>query len=235
MIDLHNHIVPGVDDGVKSLEEAEFIISSLIKMGFKKLILTPHWNHLNRELYFQGIVTRQFKLIKSINSNVELELGAEVRFDDVAMETFLQNKIPTYPGGKAILIEFRPTPFAPVNIKHILFKIKTKGVLPILAHPERFPFLRSDPNLVSTLFEMEIGFLMDLPSITGKLGRDIKNTAIRWLKEGYYHAAATDIHNKEEIKFVEAGLEILEKLLKADFSKFMDKNPALLLEGILPQ
>jgi len=233
MIDLHSHLIPKVDDGPTSIEESISIIEELKKIGYKRLILTPHWNDINRELYLKGEVEKGFFLLKESCNGIELELSAEIMFNDIAREYLEIGKLPTYPGSKSILIEFPQSEVVPPNFERLLFEIKAKGILPIIAHPERYPFLQKDSRLIERLFDMEIGLLGDLVSLGGKFGWGIKRITKEWLKKGYFHGLATDIHRFKEIKYLKKGLKIAKEILKEEFSKFMKEYPLLLLNGEL--
>lgn len=234
MIDIHSHIIPDVDDGAESFEDSVNIINALKKIGYNSFVATPHWIESNRQLYSDGKIHKNFEELKRILPQKNISLGAEIFFDEVAFNELKANRLITYPSKKAVLIEFSlSSEAAPMNLEEIIFRINSKSCLPILAHPERYPFLQRNQNLILKLKQMEVGLLVDLTSLGGKFGWSVKHISQNWLKKGFFNACATDIHSCEDLKYINKGIDFIKKTLGKNALNFFENTPEQLLEGIL--
>ena len=192
MTDCHSHLLPGVDDGVGTLDESLRILDMMEKHGVRKVWLTPHI----MEDIPNETVTLQEKfqeLKRSYNGTLELALAAEYMMDNLFEERLGKNDLlPLGENGDHLLVEtsyFSP----PMGLSNILLRIKAKGYHPILAHPERYVYMGESDY--QQLKDMGVKFQLNLPSIAGMYGNRIKKKAMLLLKEKAITHIGTDIHN----------------------------------------
>lgn len=157
-VDMHSHLIPGIDDGAKTLKESVDLIKRLQAFGLRKLITTPHvmteFYKNTPEIISEGLYKLQEALQKE-NVQMDIEAAAEYYLDEIFVEK-LQNDEPLLTfGDNYILVE---TGF--MNKPHMLletfFALETKGYKPILAHPERYLYLQQDPEMLESLIEKGI-------------------------------------------------------------------------------
>lgn len=189
--DCHSHILPGVDDGVKRLDESLEILDRYEEMGIRSVWLTPH---IMEDIpnSTADLRARFEALCSAYNGPVELHLGAENMIDTLFEKRLADNDfLPMGAKLDHLLVEtsyFTP----PYGFHDTLEKVKALGYFPVLAHPERYVYMNSQDY--DTLKEMGILFQLNLFSLAGYYGSSVKHTAESLLKKGYYDFAGTDIH-----------------------------------------
>lgn len=216
-IDIHSHILPGVDDGAKNIKESKELISEMKKLGFSKIIGTPH---TYPGLYNNTTVSikKAFDLIKKNNTaNIEIELASEYIIDSYILEKAEKNDILTLKDN-FILIE---TSFLemPKNFEEIIFHLRMMDYNPVLAHPERYRFLHKDFKTLHKLKKMGCYFQLNLLSLVGYYGDDISKMSDKLLEKNIIDFVGSDIHSKRHviafnknirsnnIKLIESALE----------------------------
>ncbi len=190
--DWHSHILPGVDDGVQTMEESLNILSLYEELGVGTVWLTPHimedipnaTEHL-RERFAQ--------LQEAYGGSIRLHLAAENMLDILFEERFSKNDLlPLGEDGDHLLVEtsyFNP----PVGLKDILLRIKAKGYYPVLAHPERYVYMsEADYRQIK---DMGVKLQLNLFSLAGMYGPEAQKKAEYLLKQGWYDRMGTDIHS----------------------------------------
>jgi len=195
---MHSHILPGIDDGARDLENSLTLIRGLAGLGYQKLIATPHimWDMYRNT---PTIINEQLELIrkavKKEGINIELHAAAEY-FLDEHVEEQLRNKKPLLTiSGNKVLAEFSMA-FPSLNIKDLLFEMQMQGYQPIIAHPERYVYLQRDKTFYDELRETGCLFQLNLLSLTGYYGRTVHELAQYLLKQGYYDLVGTDLHHQ---------------------------------------
>jgi len=200
-IDVHTHILPGIDDGARDLAESLLILKEAVQSGVKEIILTPHHSyHADFDL---GRVLQEFESFKQAVLHeripVTLHLGHEIMAAPELPGLIKTDKRLTINGrGKFILIEV-PTFEMPMYTAGVFFGIMAQGVTPVWAHPERcFDVLKHEQILKD--FMASGGMLqINAGSLLGKYGRSARASALALLKKGYCHIVASDIHRSGEI------------------------------------
>jgi len=189
-IDIHSHYLPGVDDGMKSMEEAIGAITKMAEHGVKRIYLTPHV----MEDYPENTTTylrEQFnKFREKVPDGIELSLAAEYMLD-TSFYKHLEGELLTLK-NKHTLIEmsyFSPSP----ELNNAIYRLQLKGYTPILAHPERYRYM-SKESLRHTK-ELGCKYQLNLMSLSGLYGKRVSEIAWSMLKEGEYDFLGTDIHN----------------------------------------
>jgi protein-tyrosine phosphatase len=233
-IDLHLHFVPGVDDGVTSLQESVRLCRGLRLLGFERLVTTPHIRagmFENRRAGLEQTFQRLLQGLASEGGLPQLELAAEHHCDATFLELFAAGELLPYPGGRAILMEF-PNEAFPVGFEQLAFKLRLKGMAPVVAHPERYLplFRRTDP--IERLLDQDVLFQLDLMALVGKYGRVAQAAAERMLEEGVYAIAASDAHGPADLARVEKAIARLFALVgEEEANLLLSTNPQRLLEG----
>ena len=235
-IDLHSHVLPALDDGAKSLRDSLEMVSLLGKVGFSTVVATPH----QRDRMFMP--TRQaidgaHAAVKAAlpPGSPELLLGAENMWDEVFLERSLSSTQPSYTGAKAFLFEL-PTQQMPPRVEERLFAIRRAPghLLPVMAHPERYQALWDDVDRVARL-RAQAALVIDLGALDGAHGRSQCKAARAWVEEGLVHAAASDAHGPEDVRFAAAGIAWIRKRMgESEVRRLLCDGPRQILTGEIP-
>lgn len=232
MIDLHSHILPMVDDGAKDLAMALDMGRFAVQQGLKTVAATPHFY----EIPDWGKIKAKVKALQEefLEAKIELELvcGAELMLDLDLLEMDAKD-IPTYGDlGKFALVEF-PLNQTPIYAEQVFFDLQTKGITPIIAHPERYSAVADDPNLALLWLRQGCLIQMNTGSILGRFGSKIKQTAEIMLTHQMVHIVASDAHGIERrrLNLPEARHELVGLLGEARTNELIKNNPKAILAG----
>ncbi len=216
MIDLHCHLLPGVDDGSYSLQQSLEQIRIMSQAGVKKIYLTPHFM---RNLYhntstvllpvFQELRTE----VKAAKIEVELELGCEFFIDNQAAETIKEEGL-ALGESRYVLFETMLQQI-PTDIFEQTYKIQKAGYKLIFAHPERYTDINRNPDLVEDFLHRDIYLQLNAGSLLGMYGKVIEHTAFVLLRNGYAHFIASDNHGDQQ----ESVQAIAYNLISQKFSE----------------
>lgn len=233
-VDLHSHVLYGLDDGSPDLAISLAMIESLRSIGFSEVCATPHQKS-GQFLPDLDLIARTYSAVKAaIGSDLVMHLAAENMWDDVFFERSQQGAIPSYDGGDAFLFELRPDSM-PLGMMEHLFKLRMAGKTPVLAHPERYHALHDDDELVQRL-RQQVAFVVDLGAVAGYHGKKEAKAARRYVEEGIAHAAASDAHTREDVaRAAEAIAWIKKRLGPAAVTRLLDDGPRAILAGELPE
>ena len=199
LIDIHCHIIPGVDDGAESLEDAVRMLRMEYAQGVRKIIATPHY----RKLYFETpaeIIKRQFGLLKraaaAAEIDIELYLGCEFHVNMDMMEILKERETSTLAGSRYVLSEFSGNS-EPSFIRERIYSLLSGGYRPIVAHVERYRAARDDISLIEEIKEMGALIQVNADNILGKEGFGSGRFCRKLLKEGLVDFIASDCHGSE--------------------------------------
>ncbi len=219
-VDLHSHLVPGVDDGVKTLEEALDLIRVFQRLGYKKLITTPHISenyYPNSVDFLKAHFDELVHALKKENLPVELQLGAEYMVDGRLLHA-LKNKEELLCWGGYLLIE---TSFQslPLFVDEVLFEIQSRGLIPVLAHPERYAYFFGKTDKLINMRERGVKMQLTAGSLAGYYGKEEKKMAKLLLDKGAVDFIGSDVHGARHMAYLEKGLRSprLKKHSKAEF------------------
>ena len=227
LVDIHSHLLPGLDDGVKSEDESLYILRSLEKIGYKKVITTPHVMneyYPNNPSKIHARLEEIRNLIRKNNLDITLEAAAEYYLDETLMAKLSDQETLLTFGNNYLLFE---TSFLnkPAFLEDAIFNMHTNGYQPVLAHPERYGYLHGDESLVEQLKGMNVLFQMNVLSLTGYYSSEIKRMARYLLKENTIDLIGTDCHNAHQV-------EVIVKSLNTKNLKYLEGksflNPTLL-------
>lgn len=235
MIDIHSHLLFGVDDGSRTLEESVHVIKKLSEVGYTDIILTPHYINdstyvSTREENLDVLKRLKVGLIRN-NVNVNLYLGNEIYIDSEIANLLKNNIISSLNDTKYLLIEL---PMSGENEIYydVFLDLINMGYKVILAHPERYISFQKDFNKVYELKELGVLLQSNVGSILGDYGKGAKKTIKRLLKENLITFMGTDIHhNKEEYTFVEKAKKKMGKYLtQKQINNIFENNAKVLLK-----
>jgi len=196
-VDIHSHILPGIDDGAKEVTQSLSYISQMQELGFEKLFFTPH---IYTELYpntaatiLPALQNVQDGLIAA-NNSIYVGAAAEHMVD---YSFVVKDDLMCLP-GKHILIEMSYLSETP-NIEKVVFDLQIKGYKVILAHPERYNFYHKTVDRYHRLREMGCLFQLNLLATTGYYGKEVKQASDYLLAHQLYDLAATDLHHDKHM------------------------------------
>ncbi|MEO7990769.1 MAG: CpsB/CapC family capsule biosynthesis tyrosine phosphatase [Chryseolinea sp.] len=203
-IDLHSHLLAGIDDGVKTIEQAEEIVRHFQQLGYSKLITTPHVisdSYKNTpEIIREKLQELQMHLRK-VNVDVEIQAAAEYYLDDYLFKLIEQDKEVLTFGKKYLLFE---TNFLtePLNLKEFVFMATVKGYKLILAHPERYQYMYHNIEKARDLMDRGVLLQMNINSIAGYYGAEVQSTAKKLIDRGWVHFLGSDCHHIQHAKLI---------------------------------
>lgn len=232
MIDLHTHILPSVDDGAGNLDTALAMGSYAQERGVSIVAATPHFYELPS---WDTILARVEELkLEFAKAGIEVEVvaGAELLMDMGILEMRAE-EIPTYGNqGKFCLIEL-PMHQLPIYTEQVLFDLQTKGITPIIAHPERYSAVVQDPNLCLGWLEQGCLIQMNSGSVLGRFGSKVAETAEIMLTHGMVQLVASDAHglNRRRLNLPEAYERLTEIVGEASARELVEANPGAILNG----
>lgn len=197
MIDLHCHILPGIDDGAQTMEDSLLMAEKAVEQGIHHLLCTPHHNNGRYDNPAQIVIPKVAALQAEIDrQNIDLTVyeGQEVRLTDTLLTDIEKGRILfTDLTNKYILIEF-PTRDIPLFTEQIFFELLSRGHIPVIVHPERNSKFREDPNRLLPFLEMGVLTQLTAPSIVGVFGKAIQKTARQMLNHNMIYMVASDAH-----------------------------------------
>ena len=224
--DFHNHILPGIDDGAKNVEESLMLIKAFNEIGIQNFVATPH---VIGDYYpnTPESISKAFDILKGKLTNHEasrIKYAAEYMMDQHFIDDIEQNKVLTII-GKNVLVEmsyFQP----PLNLNEILFKLQNNSFAPILAHPERYSYLHSkDLGKYSDLKTRGCEFQLNMLSLSGHYGIGIQKTAFQLLENDKIDYLCSDVHRIDHIEKIK-NIKIPRKYLQR-IEKAIEKNKVL--------
>lgn len=206
-IDIHSHLLPGIDDGSKNLDNSIDLISKMSSYGIKNFITTPHVlgdvYPNSSEIIKSKLEEVRVELIKRNITDITINAAAEYMMDEQFSVRLEENDILTLKDN-FILVEMSYFN-APLNLFDILFEIQLKGYKPVLAHPERYSFYHNDFKSYYKLKNAGCLFQLNLLSLTEQYGKGVQKIGSQLLKENMYDFVGSDTHHHNH-------LEILKKI-----------------------
>jgi len=233
-VDLHSHVLYGLDDGAPDEATTVAMLDGLATLGIGEQCVTPHqragqympsWDRIEASLAAVERLRRP--------NHPTLRLGAENMWDDVFIARLAANQIPRYRNSYAFLVEIPPPLLPPGMIDH-LFKLRIHRMVPVLAHPERYQPLWGDDDLARSLRRV-CAFVVDLGAVAGFHGKRETRAARHLLEIGLACGVATDLHQIGDLQQAAAGLAWIDKKLgHAAVMRLFDHAPRVILAGELP-
>ncbi len=253
-VDLHCHWIAAIDDGARTVDEGLAMLRGLHQAGFDAVVATPHM----RPGMFdndRASIERAFAAMKPALSAAgalpSVHLGSEHFFDDVVFGRLVRGEAVPYPRltgepdtvaaegaspaaspvRRPVLVEFGPTAF-PVRVQHRLFDLRRAGLVPVLAHPERYEPVWRDDKCLDAVLDAGAHLLLDICALVGKYGRAPQRAAEKLLEDDAYEAACSDAHKPRDVELVVQAIERLEALVGgAEARRLLADGPRGILGG----
>jgi protein-tyrosine phosphatase len=196
-IDIHCHIMPGVDDGSPDIETSLQMLKIAEKNGITDIILTPHHKPMHHNVSKEHNKSYRSNLQELANEQgigVKLYSGNEIYYSDESISELETGRACTMAGSDYVLLEFHPTnPYKAIH--NALYQVQGAGFIPIIAHVERYSDIVSHPAYVQQLIDMGCYIQVNANSIMGKYGFGISHFTKKLIKNGQVHFVATDAHD----------------------------------------
>lgn len=226
--DMHNHLLPGIDDGSQDVETSLLLIEALLELGYEKFICTPHIilevHPNNAETIGNSWQTLQAGL-KEKGLDIPIEYSAEYMLNFDFDNLLKEGKIIPFP-NKQVLIEMSYAVESP-NIREAIFELQTKGFSPILAHPERYPYYFHRLEYYEEIMDAGCDLQVNMLSLIGYYGKPIKKMAEKLIDKGWISWVGTDIHHMRHLGAIMQLSNDSKVLRYLDKIKNL-KNPSLL-------
>ncbi len=236
MIDIHSHILPGIDDGAQTLKDSLEMAKTAVNEGISTIIATPHHKNNQFNNSKNCIITRVNDLntvLKQESIPLTILPGQEVRIYGEVIEDYYKEEILTLNHTKYLFIEF-PSSSVPRYAERLLYEIQTESIIPIIVHPERNKELLEKPNLLYQLVKNGALTQVTASSIVGYFGKNVKKFAGQLLEHNLTHFIASDAHNtfsrtfnmKEAFDWIDSnfGIEYSQLFMENSENLVNDKN-----------
>lgn len=205
--DIHSHLIPGIDDGARTVVDSLNLINGLRSLGYKKIITTPHImsDHYKNT---PDIINNGLDLLKSemqkVGMNIEISAAAEYYVDyDFLKKIPLKNFLTI--NQKYVLVEF--SYFTPNhNINELFFELQTNGYKVILAHPERYTYWHNNIEIYKGFKDRDVLFQLNINSLTGEYSIPVKKFAEKLIDNNMIELAGTDLHNEIQLNLLNSAL-----------------------------
>ena len=231
MIDFHSHILPGIDDGSRSIEQTIRMLKEAKEAGFTKIISTSHY----MEGYYESDETERIELLNEVQKNIsgiELYLGNEIYITNNMIDLIQNKQASTINNSKYVLFEF-PLSAKSMNDKEVVYRLIENGFVPVIAHPERYSYVQDNPEYIEELAEMGALFQANYGSIIGMYGKKAEKTLKKLLKNDLIRFFGTDSHRIDQV--YTKMPKILKKLHKVlsdeEIEEFTVINPQKVLNN----
>ncbi len=206
--DLHSHLIPGIDDGAKTLGESLKLIRTLHTLGYRKLITTPHtMSHRypnDRRTILDGLETLR-KALEEAQIDIIVDAASEYYLDEHFAKLIAERELLTF-GKDEVLFEMSYI-IEPPQLDTIVFELQSSGYTPVLAHPERYLFLHEHFERYRQLKERGVRFQVNINSLGGFYSKAVQKAARRIMHEGWIDYLGSDTHHRRHIDALTAALK----------------------------
>jgi protein-tyrosine phosphatase len=204
-VDIHSHLLPGLDDGVQTLEEAEEIIVNFIKLGYSRIITTPHVMSDAYRNTPEGVQEKLLELknhLKRKKLSISVSAAAEYYLDE-SLFKMLETGQPLLTFGQKYLLFETNFITEPFHLKEFIFLASTRGYKLILAHPERYLYLQNDFIKVQDLLDRGVLLQLNISSLTGYYSKPVQQMAFKLIDKGWIHWLGSDCHHLQHTKLMD--------------------------------
>ena len=217
-VDLHNHLLPGVDDGLTTMEDTLFCLQQYADWGMKRVICTPHVSqdyHPNTNEQLRQSLQAVEQAVAETNLPIQVSLAAEYLLDESFYDYLEQGKLLSFGPKQYVLFE-TGWANAPHQLEQLVFLIQMKGYTPVLGHPERYHYYQTEPHHLMTLKDKGCLFQLNLMSLVGQYGKKAQQLAFKLLQTKHINFIGSDLHRPVHLAtlervFTPATIELLEQ------------------------
>jgi protein-tyrosine phosphatase len=199
-VDIHSHLLPGIDDGARTIEDTLKLTKALQSFGIDQFITTPHIiQHVWDNTYEQIVDNKNNTILELEKNNIKVPFNAAAEYlmDDQFVRLFQSGELLTLKDNY-VLVEMSYIN-APIQLYSILFDLQVAGYIPVLAHPERYLFYHNNFNEYAKLKRAGCLFQLNLLSVVGYYGSEITKIANQLLAKGMYDYVGSDVHHDKHI------------------------------------
>ncbi|MBK0371253.1 tyrosine-protein phosphatase [Flavobacterium agrisoli] len=208
-VDIHSHLLAGIDDGAKNFSDTLTLTQHFLNWGVTEIITTPHVIQHIWENTKEGIIQKQNETIIALEKNdlqLPFKAAAEYLMDDSFVKLFQTNKLLTLKDNYVLVEMSYLNP--PIQLYNILFDLKVAGYIPVLAHPERYLFYHNNFEEYLKLKKAGCLFQLNLLSVVGYYGTEIAKIADKLLEKGWYDFVGSDVHHLNHIAAFDLKIKI---------------------------
>ncbi len=237
-VDIHTHVLPAIDDGARDVPEALEMLRMASEDGTSFIVATPHAARANPERirYATEALTLQ---ARNAGLSISILPGSEVKFSADLPEEYRAGKLQTINDNGYLLIEFSFSSTWTPLVSTTLYALQMAGVMPIVAHAERYPVVQENPRVLLELIATGIPVQVNAASLLGEDGPDSLRTAELLAKAGMVHLIASDGHRRDKRKpLLAGGIARYQELAGAERALLVQHNAVRVLTGrpaILPE
>ena len=237
MIDIHTHILPGIDDGADSFEESIELLKNASSCGVTDVVVTPHFilgSNYNCDNKTKRELVKELKNnIKKENINIKIHLGNEIFIDNEILKLIKKGQITTINSSKYFLFEL-PISNNYKGLDEFIFEAKNRGLTPILAHPERYAIFKQNPQKLFELIEKGVLLQCNIGSFFNKYNKDAKKLVMLLIKHKAVSFIASDTHSTRDHLYEKKNelIKILKKhLTEKEIETLLIDNPRKVLNN----
>lgn len=231
MIDIHSHILPGIDDGAKNIKMTLGMIRMAEESGTTDIVATPHFCRGYGETPYnevKNLVGEFRKLIKKEGLDINLHYGQEVYYSEEIINDYEKGLIGTINDSRYMLIELPMKNFGNQTLD-VIYELQVKGIIPILAHPERYKPIIDKPEIINEFINEGFLFQMNTGSIKGQFGKKVKKTAEILLSKNIYNFIGSDGHNdSNRCTGIDKGIKLAKRYSNINEELFRESGRRLL-------
>lgn len=236
MIDTHLHILPGVDDGPKTIEEAVALAKILVQNGIHTAVATPHYNDLfpqRSALEIKERVTELQQVLHDRDIPLCLYSGHEALIKPGLIDDIQTGRLATLNESRYLLLELWNDSWLPAT-ERVIFELRAFGITPILAHPERSRIFEKDLGRLTSLLRQGVLVQITASSLVGMQGRTAQRTAELLLKGGMVHCIASDAHGlHRRISAIEPSLRQVVRLIgEVKTQELIEDCPSMIIHNV---
>lgn len=236
MIDIHNHMLPGLDDGPKDWEESLAMARMAVEDGIREVVCTPHWQsgvYANTRSVIQERLESFQKKLGEHEIPLEVHPGSELHIDVALLEKINKGELCTLnDSGHYAMIEL-PKEILPQKMEDFFWSFLNEKITPVLAHTEKYLFLLQEPSILYDWIRMGILTQITASSLVGRYGPEWERFALKLLEHGMVHMIATDAHGRKIRRpKMDSARKVAEQVLGKDMAlELVRGTPKRILKG----
>ncbi len=232
-VDIHCHILPGLDDGPESVEESIRMLDIAKEDGITDIVASPHIFKGVYENTVSGIM-EALEELRPESPGTRLYAGADLRIGRNLVKKIEEGEIPLINDKNYLLLELPTYSIPPLReLENVIHSLKIRGFTPIITHPERNAAILSNMDVMAKLSDFGVAFQLTAMSITGNFGGEVQRASLRMIKERYIHLVASDAHDSvKRPPVLSRAYEVVSKKFGEEAAqRFFISNPLAVING----
>ncbi|KQO10958.1 tyrosine-protein phosphatase [Paenibacillus sp. Leaf72] len=234
MIDIHTHILPGIDDGAARLEDSLALARAAAAEGIRTIIATPHHHngrYVNPAQVVEELTRTLNKQLQELNIPIVVHAGQEVRLHRELLDHFQEGSLLTLAGSSYMLLEL-PSSHIPKNTEQTVYELGLLGIHVVIAHPERNAAIIQQPERLAELVRLGAFGQVTSHSLLGAFGKTVERASWKLCEAGLIHLVSSDAHHVERRGFrLKEAYDRIQKVMGTEWSDYFQQNAASLLRG----